>query len=413
MSRYDEPTVAATTVAPSGGPSSRRRRRRTWVIVGVVIFLIAAAAAIASATLPRHPSRQLTATNGAASPLTALQPGTSASAGTASPSASASPSPSAKSATSATSTRPKPHPIVGSTIPARPNCGSNPGSCGLPDASNTGVPAGTKLTTVDGDMEVRSAGTVISNKNIKGCITVLAPNVTIKDTKISCPGYYGVLFDSSTKGSGLLIEDVEIDCLDTNTTGVASHGLTARRLNIHGCENGFSIDNTSTVEDSYMHDFYQGATGHADGIQLEGGADITITHNTILDLIGTSAIISDPSRNSNVLVSGNLMAGGSYTLYCPRDSSTNYRVIGNRFSKMYYPKGGQYGRRATATRASWPNCPGTSGTTTCQPCRRDSGVAARNQSCCWGGGMGVPVSAQTLPVFWARLSRLLSRMGHW
>jgi hypothetical protein len=333
-------------VVPGGGPSGRRRRRQTWVIVGMVMVLIAAAAAIVSATVLRHPSRQLTATNGAASPLTALQPGTSPSAGAASaspsPSASASPAASATS-TKPTTARPKPQPIVGSTIPARPNCGSDPGSCGLPDASNTGVPAGTKLITVNGDMDVKSAGTVIRNKNIKGCITVLAPNVTIKDTKISCPGYYGILFDSSTKGSGLLIEDVEIDCLDTNTTGVASHGLTARRLNIHGCENGFSIDNTSTVADSYIHDFYQGATGHADGIQLEGGADITITHNTILDLIGTSAIISDPSQNSNVLVSGNLMAGGSYTLYCPRDSSTNYRVIGNRFSKMYYPKGGQYG----------------------------------------------------------------------
>ena len=27
--------------------------------------------------------------------------------------------------------------------------------------------------------------------------------------------------------------------------------------------------------------------------------------------------------------------------------------------------------------------------------------------------MSVPVSAQTLPEFWARLSRLLSRIGHW
>jgi hypothetical protein len=345
--------IAGVPIGQHGVPTDGRGRRK-WMIIGTAIVVILAGASIGFVTTDPIGSGSRRAVSHAASPGTALQPGAPATTGAASRSPAVSQSPSAHpslsqlpgAAASAASKKPahvQPQPIVGSTIPVRANCGSDPGGCGLPDASNTGVPAGMKLTTQNGDLEVRTAGAVISNKNINGCITVLAAHVTIKDTKISCPGYYGILFDSSINASGLLIEDVEINCLDTNTTGVASHGLTARRLNIHGCENGFSIDNTSTVEDSYMHDFYQGATGHADGIQLEGGADITISHNTILDLVGTSAIISDPSQNSNVLVSANLMAGGSYTLYCPRDSSTNYRVIGNRFSRMYYPKGGQYG----------------------------------------------------------------------
>jgi len=44
-------------------------------------------------------------------------------------------------------------------------------------------------------------------------------------------------------------------------------------------------------------------------------------------------------------------------------------------------------------------------------CDRSAHVAY--QLCCWGAGMGVPVSTQTLPEFVARLSRLLNRIGHW
>jgi hypothetical protein len=54
-----------------------------------------------------------------------------------------------------------------------------------------------------------------------------------------------------------------------------------------------------------------------------------------MTLSGTSAIISNPSLNSNVTVQNNLLSGGAYTLYCPRDTSTNYRVLSNRFTRAY------------------------------------------------------------------------------
>jgi hypothetical protein len=40
---------------------------------------------------------------------------------------------------------------------------------------------------------------------------------------------------------------------------------------------------------------------------------------------------------------GLLVAGGSYTLYCPMYASTNFRVIDNRFTRTFYAKSGQYG----------------------------------------------------------------------
>ena len=80
-----------------------------------------------------------------------------------------------------------------------------------------------------------------------------------------------------------------------------------RRVNIHGCENGFDINQNVTVEDSYIHDLFNSAEAHTDGIQFSGHSstasvvrgvlDVTIRHNTIYGMgadgsFGTSAIIS-------------------------------------------------------------------------------------------------------------------------
>ncbi|MEV0384656.1 hypothetical protein [Nonomuraea sp. NPDC050643] len=229
------------------------------------------------------------------------------------------------------------------------NCALKPSRCGYPDATNTGVPAGTKLTVVNGHLSITKAGTVIDGKDIRGCVLVKAPNVTIRRSKVTCTGHYAIgSFVEEYKGGGLLIEDVEVDCRDHHTTGVGSYGMTARRLDIHGCENGFDTDDTTSVLDSYIHDLYEGATGHADGIQLAGGSNIRIRHNTIFAPGGTAAIISHPTKNANVLVENNFLAGGAYTLYCPRRSSSDYRVVGNRFGRQFSVKGGAYG--------AWTDC---------------------------------------------------------
>jgi hypothetical protein len=230
--------------------------------------------------------------------------------------------------------------------------GSTPGggttSCALPnypDASCTGVPAGTTLTAVSGDVHITTAGAVVDGKDIDGCVFVEAPNVTIRNSKITCGFAFGIhALISNYTGGGLLIQDVEVSCNNTSATGVAGYGFTAQRMNIHGCENGFGADNDLTIEDSYIHDFYHNTGAHTDGIQMGGGDNITIRHNRIFnqDTDGTSAIISNETGLSNVLVTNNIMAGGGHTLYCPQTSSVNYRVINNHFSRIYYPNSGFY-----------------------------------------------------------------------
>lgn len=228
--------------------------------------------------------------------------------------------------------------------PNTPNCSPKPSACGLPDATNTGVPAGTALSVTTGDVDVSQPGAVLEGRDIRGCVTITAPNVTIRRSKITCTFGYGVQSaPTGYSGGPVTIEDTEIDCAGSGATAIGYANTIARRLNVHGCENGFDIDSTTTVVDSYIHDMRATTVGHTDGIQLAGGAHIVIQHNTIFNPGGTSAIISNPNQNSDVLIDANLLGGGAYTLYCPRDSSTDFRVTNNRFSTMFSPQGGEYG----------------------------------------------------------------------
>jgi hypothetical protein len=228
-----------------------------------------------------------------------------------------------------------------------------------PSASCAGVPAGTKLTVHNGDLEIGQANTVIDGQDIRGCVRISTPGVVIRRSKITCGGPYVVGSFSSDpySGTGLMLEDVEVSCgYAMHSTGVGDYNLTVRRANIHSCENGFDVDGQVVVEHSYIHDLVPydpnnpadvAADPHSDGAQITPvGNNITFRHNTIYAGDGTSAIISPTVSAgvvSNVLITDNLMAGGAATLYCQQDGSgNNYKVINNHFSTVFYPTVGAY-----------------------------------------------------------------------
>ncbi len=220
-------------------------------------------------------------------------------------------------------------------------------SCALPDypdASCTGVPAGTSLTVVNGDMTISTAGTVIEGKDIRGCVEVTAPGVIIRKSKIVSDCFY-VVKSHGVGGTWLLIEDSEISCDDNSGTGVGDSYITIRRANIHGCENGLDVDGNFDIQDSYIHDLYNGPGAHSDGIQTNnGGSNITIKHNTIYSNDGTSSIIIHDNGADDTLIRDNLLAGGAYTLYCARPGvSSNFDVINNHFSTKFYSTVGDFG----------------------------------------------------------------------
>jgi len=224
------------------------------------------------------------------------------------------------------------------------NCMPNPSRCGYPDATNTGVPAGTALTAVNGDMTISTANAVVDSKEVFGCINVTAPGVTIKRTKIHCDGSYGIYMNDQVSGASntrrLTIQDSDIECLNIHETAIAYVNITVQRVYIHGgCENGGAFNDNTTVQDSYITDILEIhpelPTGtHGDGIQFAGDvANILIDHNSIIVGAVTSALNwTDPAVS--FVAQNNLLSGGGYTVYCPRSATPagSFQVINNRFA---------------------------------------------------------------------------------
>jgi hypothetical protein len=115
-------------------------------------------------------------------------------------------------------------------------------------------------------MEIKTANTVIDGEDVRGCITVDAPGVVIRRSRISCRQAEVISSpDGRYTGTGLLIEDSEIDCAGTNGTAIGDTNFTARRLDISGCENGFDVDQNATIEDNYIHELFNSVESHTGG----------------------------------------------------------------------------------------------------------------------------------------------------
>jgi hypothetical protein len=212
------------------------------------------------------------------------------------------------------------------------------------------------MTNVSGDLNVYTAGAVIDGKNVSGCILAHVPGVVVKNSKASC---IHTADAARTSTPWMTIEDSEVDCRNApSTSAVGDSNFRALRLNIHGCENGLDADGNADIEDNYIHDLYQSTAAHTDGLQsAASGTNLTINHNRIYaDTPALCAGVSGCGGNSaifvpdkaqglttNATISNNLLAGGTYTLYCPIPSTINVKIFNNRFSRIFYPKGGMYG----------------------------------------------------------------------
>jgi Ca2+-binding RTX toxin-like protein len=190
---------------------------------------------------------------------------------------------------------------------------------GFPDATNTGVPAGTKMTTHNGGLTVTADNTVISNMVINGPVVINADNVTFKNVQIVTSGFYAVRVMGDAKN--FTMQDSEVDGLGTTATAIQGNG-TFLRNNIHGAENGIDVpngDQPTLIQDNYIHGLLNtNGAPHYDGIQIDGAHDVKVVHNTVVNEHGqTSAIMMDNYWEglSNIVIDNNRLWGGGYTVY--------------------------------------------------------------------------------------------------
>ena len=253
-------------------------------------------------------------------------------------SSSAVPSPSASESNSA-----RPTPSRRSTPKPQPPASRG----GKPGASNTGVPAGTQLTVVNGNQTFSTSGQTISGKDFHGYVKVTGSNITFKDCifRGGTPNGNNALLDTEA-GTNTVVEDSEVVPLHPAATidGVWTKNTKLYRVNIHGSVDGMKPGSNTLVQDSWIHDLswfasdpnQGGGSTHNDGIQaFYPDSGITLRHNTI-DLSTSkdpNAALQDSA--SNVTVEDNWLDGGGCIL---NFANLNHSVPGlvvtnNRFGR--------------------------------------------------------------------------------
>jgi hypothetical protein len=242
---------------------------------------------------------------------------------------------------------PTPSPTRTAARSGTPPLPADPGPVGpWPGAGNTGWQhTGVQLTpfACTGDVtEITKAGTVIDGKDIGCGLLIRTDAVTISRSRVSTGQDIPIRTEDGRRG--LRITDVEIAGQPGCIAAIGYEGWTATRVNIHGCGDGVRIENGSTLQDSWIHDFWDGTKNgqqiddpHHDGAQSTGGSNLTVRHNRIdnpHDQTSCMLIGGEFGSPSNVLIEDNYLNGGNYSIYL--DPKGSNRVIrNNTFTRNY------------------------------------------------------------------------------
>jgi hypothetical protein len=237
---------------------------------------------------------------------------------------------------------PTPPPASGSfctTFPAVPST--------KPDATSTGVPAGTALTA-SGDITANTAGMIINAKDINGGINVAANNVTIQNSKIhptsfnysdGASGAVGIAIADGVTGTKIIRNEI-YSSKEEGYIGINGGDATVCGNNIHGFQNGMTIGNAMIVQANYIHNLNAAGAGaaapHYDGIEIYFGSNhkiygnhITMTGKTGNWLGETNAInlTAYQGNISGTVINGNWVGGGSYSIGVRQQNTSRYSNV--------------------------------------------------------------------------------------
>ncbi len=223
-------------------------------------------------------------------------------------------------------------------------CFAQPSRCGYPDATNTGVPAGTSLSP-SGSVTVSDDGATLSGMRITGSVTIDADNVTIEDSRIFQPqggeGSYAVILNQGAEN--FTIRDSEVSGPKRRRGGLESAvwnhydnpGATASGVYFHGCSDCW--EGAGSFRDDYMvvDAAYPGS--HDEDIYA-CGTSVEVEHSTLINRHSqTATVFGDAGCGGNrFIVARSLLAGGGFLLYPQANSDRrvgSMRVVGNRFAR--------------------------------------------------------------------------------
>ena len=271
--------------------------------------------------------------------------------------------------------------------PTGSNCFASPSSCGYPDPTNTGVPAGTSLTA-SGSITVSTAGQVISGKDVTGQIYVNANNVTIENSRVTQTGNcgttntcgnYAIRVNSGVSGTVIRNVETRTEAGKTCEHDIRNQGgasTVGENLYLHGCDSNWY--GSGTLKDSYGIAKIEISADHVENVYFCSGA-FTAEHDTLLNPVWQTAVVFGDTicgGGNKYTVKDSLLAGGGFVFY-PQANNSNPAgaqtvITGNRIARClasevssgghhlckgvtqantespgdghgYYPNGGSYG----------------------------------------------------------------------
>jgi hypothetical protein len=207
---------------------------------------------------------------------------------------------------------------------------------------------------------VTSDGAVVENLTVSGSIDVTGRNVTVRNNVILVSGESWAValrhttnatVSGNTIGAPGLTPRLLVGIKDIYAD---AQGTTVSANDIAGTSTGIQMG-SGVVRDNYIHDLGMVEGDHVNGITSNGSTQrLVIQHNTVLnqfeqtDAIG---LFQDFGIEADRLITGNLLAGGGYTIYGGDNRrfgvTHDIQIVGNRFSKVYFATGGSFGPLAS------------------------------------------------------------------
>lgn len=217
-----------------------------------------------------------------------------------------------------------------------------------PDASTTGVPAGTTLTPWTGECDITENDTIIDGRLVECDLRILATGVTITRSEIR-----GIVVNRNPEdGYSFTISDSLVVAGQRLVTGVGNGNFTASRVEVVGGKRSMNCEMDCIIEDSWVHAQSGDSEGaaHLSGIRM--GQDTVIRNNTITceaeripPASGCSSALTgygDFAPVQNNLIEGNRFVAGTSS-FCAfggatrdkdfSDASRDVRFINNVFER--------------------------------------------------------------------------------
>lgn len=233
-----------------------------------------------------------------------------------------------------------------------------------PDATNTGVPAGTTLTPYHGDMVITTAGTVIDSADVFGFIDVRAANVVIRNTRVrgssGGAGNTGLIVALNAACVNLRVDHCDLvpDFPSYWLDGILGDNFTATACDVYNVVDGFGINGTGVLNtalySNWVHDlaYFSPDPNHSDNhthndcVQIFGGSGAIIAGNRLESFTSTTVgTLNNPATQGNsaiqlnqgtapltgLSVTDNWMDGGGVTLNGLGVSGNIGSILRNRF----------------------------------------------------------------------------------